>query len=44
MTLRLAAEVLFWLSALALVYTFAGYPLLVTLISTIRPRSRQRGD
>jgi len=43
MTLRLAAEVLFWLSALALVYTFAGYPLLVTLISTIRPRSRQRG-
>ena len=44
MSLRFVAEVIFWLSAVALVYTYAGYPLLVTLISMIRPRSRQRGE
>ncbi|MDQ2936449.1 MAG: glycosyltransferase family 2 protein [Acidobacteriota bacterium] len=38
MSLRLAAEVLFWLSALALFYTYVGYPLLLTLVSVLRPR------
>jgi cellulose synthase/poly-beta-1,6-N-acetylglucosamine synthase-like glycosyltransferase len=44
MTLRLAAEVIFWLSAAALFYTYAGYPLLLTLVSTIRPRRVRRGE
>jgi cellulose synthase/poly-beta-1,6-N-acetylglucosamine synthase-like glycosyltransferase len=44
MTLRLAAEVIFWLSAAALFYTYAGYPLLLALVSTIRPRRVQRGE
>src|SRR5881398_3344136 len=44
MTLRFTAEIIFWLSAAALFYTYAGYPLLLALISTIRPRRVRRGD
>ncbi len=44
MTLRLTAEIVFWLSAAALFYTYAGYPLLLALISAVRPRRVRRGD
>lgn len=36
-------EIVFWLSLAALIYTYAGYPLLVTLVATIRPRKHRRG-
>ncbi len=44
MSLRFTAEVIFWLSAAALCYTYAGYPLLLALLSTIRPRRIERGE
>ncbi len=44
MTLRFAAEIVFWSSALALCYTYAGYPLLLVLVSTLRARKVHRGD
>jgi cellulose synthase/poly-beta-1,6-N-acetylglucosamine synthase-like glycosyltransferase len=44
MTLRLTVEVVFWLSAAALFYTYAGYPLLLALVSAVRPRRVRRGD
>ncbi len=43
MSLRLIAEVVFWLSAAALFYTYAGYPLLLALVSSVRPRRIRRG-
>ena len=42
--MRFAAEIIFWLSAVALCYTYAGYPLLVVLVGMLRPRSVRRGD
>ena len=42
--MRLPVEIIFWLSAAALFYTYAGYPLLLALISTVRPRKIKRGD
>src|SRR5947208_302476 len=39
-----AAEIMFWLSVAALVYTYAGYPLLLFLVSTLRPLTVLRGD
>jgi len=42
MNLKLIAEVIIWLSAAALFYTYVGYPILVALISTIRPRRWRR--
>ena len=42
MTLRLAAEIIFWSSAAALFYTYAGYPLLLALASTLRPKRVRR--
>jgi cellulose synthase/poly-beta-1,6-N-acetylglucosamine synthase-like glycosyltransferase len=44
MSLRTAAEVIFWMSAAALFYTYAGYPLLLALLSTLRPRSVCRAE
>lgn len=44
MILRLTAEIIFWLSAAALFYTYAGYPLLLALFSALRARAVQRGD
>src|ERR1700720_3671393 len=44
MIVRLAAEIIFWSSVTALCYTYAGYPLLLALVSTLRPRKVQRGD
>ena len=37
------AEILFWASAAALAYTYAGYPLLVWAVSRLRPRALARG-
>lgn len=34
----LALEIVFWASVAALVYSYAGYPLLVSLVSAARPR------
>lgn len=42
MTLRLAAEIIFALSAVALFYTYAGYPLLLAVASTLRPKRVRR--
>src|SRR5687767_3944219 len=44
MTMRFTAEVVFWLSAAALFYTYAGYPMLLALVSTLRPRRVKRAD
>lgn len=43
MSLKLALEMIVWLSATALFYTYIGYPLLVALVSLVRPRIRRRG-
>src|SRR3989441_3869126 len=39
MNIRVAAEIIFWFSAGALFYTYVGYPLLLALVSTLRPRA-----
>jgi cellulose synthase/poly-beta-1,6-N-acetylglucosamine synthase-like glycosyltransferase len=44
MSLRFTAEIIFWLSAVALVYTYAGYPVLIAMISSLRPRRVARND
>jgi cellulose synthase/poly-beta-1,6-N-acetylglucosamine synthase-like glycosyltransferase len=44
MTLALVALIIFWVSAAALFYTYAGYPLLLAAVSAIRPRQVRRGD
>jgi cellulose synthase/poly-beta-1,6-N-acetylglucosamine synthase-like glycosyltransferase len=44
MILRLAAEAIFCLSAVALCYTYAGYPLLLALVSAVRPNRVRRGE
>jgi cellulose synthase/poly-beta-1,6-N-acetylglucosamine synthase-like glycosyltransferase len=40
--MRLAAEIVLWLSAAALGYTYAGYPLLLLIMSKLRPREVRR--
>src|SRR5712692_2578137 len=42
--MKLAAEVIFWLSAVALGYTYAGYPLLLLIMSRLRPREVRRRE
>ena len=44
MNVTSVAETVFWLSVGALLYTYAGYPLLVALVSSLRPRAVQRGE
>jgi cellulose synthase/poly-beta-1,6-N-acetylglucosamine synthase-like glycosyltransferase len=44
MSLRLAATIVFWLSAAAFFYTYVGYPLLLILMSRLRPRAVKRAD
>ncbi len=44
MIMRWTAEAIFWLSALALVYTYAGYPLLLAFVSALKPRRVRRGE
>src|SRR5712691_12857832 len=41
--MKLAAEIIFWLGAAALVYTYAGYPLLLLIVSRLHPREVRRG-
>jgi cellulose synthase/poly-beta-1,6-N-acetylglucosamine synthase-like glycosyltransferase len=42
--MRLAAEIVFWSSVMALCYTYAGYPLLLALVSYLKPRKVQRRE
>src|SRR6266849_1133721 len=42
MSMKLVAEIIFWLSAAALGYTYAGYPLLLLIMSRLRPREVRR--
>jgi len=42
--MRTVAEILFWSSAAALLYTYAGYPVLLALVSALRSRKVQRGE
>jgi len=44
MIVRLTAEIVFWLSVVALFYTYAGYPLLLGLVSALKSRRVLRGD
>ena len=39
----LTLKLIFWLSAAALLYTYAGYPLLVATAARLRPRPVRRG-
>jgi cellulose synthase/poly-beta-1,6-N-acetylglucosamine synthase-like glycosyltransferase len=41
---RLTAEIVFYLSVVALFYTYAGYPLLLALVSALKPRRVLRED
>jgi cellulose synthase/poly-beta-1,6-N-acetylglucosamine synthase-like glycosyltransferase len=42
--IRVLAELIFWLSAAALLYTYAGYPLLVLIMSRLRGRDVRRRE
>jgi cellulose synthase/poly-beta-1,6-N-acetylglucosamine synthase-like glycosyltransferase len=44
MTLSTVAQLLFWTSAAALVYTYAGYPLLLLLATALRSRPVRRAE
>ncbi len=44
MNLELLAKTLFWSSAVALLYTYVGYPLLLIVVSGLRPRPVRRGE
>ncbi|MBI5575802.1 MAG: glycosyltransferase family 2 protein [Deltaproteobacteria bacterium] len=37
-------EILFWASALIMAYSFAGYPVLIGMLSSIRPRPVKKGS
>jgi cellulose synthase/poly-beta-1,6-N-acetylglucosamine synthase-like glycosyltransferase len=40
----MAAELAFWWSVTALLYTYVGYPILLALLSRLRPRVVRRGE
>jgi cellulose synthase/poly-beta-1,6-N-acetylglucosamine synthase-like glycosyltransferase len=42
MNFRLLAEIVFWSSVVALCYTYAGYPLLLLVVSLLRARTVKR--
>jgi len=44
MNITVTAEIIFWFSAAALFYTYGGYPLLIALVSMLRPRRVQRAN
>ncbi len=44
MNTETAAGILFWISTLTLVYTYAGYPLLLALVSRLRSRPVRRSE
>jgi len=39
----IAAEFVFWMSVATLLYTYAGYPLLLVIMSSLRPRLVRQG-
>ena len=43
MIIKIVAELILWLSAAALLYTYAGYPLLLVIVSGLRRREIKRG-
>lgn len=44
MTMTTAGEIVFWISAAALCYTYVGYPLLIAVVSSLFPRRVRRKD
>src|SRR2546423_4938621 len=44
MSLRSLAELSFWLGAAALVYTYVGYPVLLVVVSRLRPRLVRKAE
>jgi cellulose synthase/poly-beta-1,6-N-acetylglucosamine synthase-like glycosyltransferase len=42
MSIKFTAEVVFWFSAAALGYTYAGYPILIAALSMLRPKRVRR--
>ena len=42
MNLKLAAEIIFWMNVAAILYTYAGYPLLLAIVSRFRSREIRR--
>lgn len=44
MSFQLAIETVFWLSVAALVYTYAGYPLLLLMLSAVRSNPVRRAE
>src|SRR5919202_2239041 len=42
MSVEIAAQIVFWLSAAALAYAYVGYPVLVAAVAALRPRSVRR--
>src|SRR5256714_1449550 len=44
MNMKAAGEIVFWLGAAALFYTYVGYPILIAAVSSLRPRDVKRGE
>ena len=44
MNMKLIAELMFWLATASLFYAYAGYPLLIALVGSLRPRRVRRGN
>ncbi|MCA1591767.1 MAG: glycosyltransferase family 2 protein, partial [Acidobacteria bacterium] len=44
MSLYRISEIIFWVSAAALGYTYAGYPVLLWCVSRLRPRAVRRAE
>ncbi len=44
MNLTAVAEIFFWLSVATLLYTYAGYPVLLFVVSRLRPRHVRRAE
>ncbi|HXM36437.1 MAG TPA: hypothetical protein VN920_14685, partial [Pyrinomonadaceae bacterium] len=44
MTISTAAAFLFWFSLTALLYTYAGYPILLMFVAKFRSRPVQRAE
>lgn len=42
MSMKLGAEIIFWLTVAALTYVYVGYPLLLFIMSRLRPREVKR--
>jgi cellulose synthase/poly-beta-1,6-N-acetylglucosamine synthase-like glycosyltransferase len=42
MSIKFTAEIIFWLSAAALGYTYVGYPILIAALSMLRPKRVRR--